>query len=450
MIGPSRRENRRIASKARQEKQAAIHENTRRDTSLIVPEQRTESQGFYYLSPRTCSELPSYRYSATDHSLTYKYVLSPIAVFLVENFTPRWVAPNAITLCGLGWMALSYCFMWYYCPHLDEGLDDEVPRWIFLFNFVAMLVYQTMDNMDGKQARRTNSSSPLGFLFDHGCDALNSVPGAINWAVATGLGFKSDPLQAWFVILCPMTLFYITTWEEFFTGTMVLPVINGPNEGLIAGAMFSLISFFWGAHYWHTTTWFDGLVELYSLNSLPSTLQVLIPEGGIRNVDFIGFVCVVWLVQEEMLKIFMVVHKYGVAALQNLLPYVFLLTSSTYIGAVHPDFLARNTRCCLHLVSALFSEMVMQLMLDHMSKESFNERRLTLIPLGLLVFLLETNALSKAKTDDFVLVYCVAVWMYLLMKVKVIINELCHLLQIWCFDVLTPYPTSEHGVGRRS
>jgi phosphatidylglycerophosphate synthase len=31
---------------------------------------------------------------------------------------------------------------------------------------------QTFDAVDGKQARRTNSSSPLGELFDHGCDAL--------------------------------------------------------------------------------------------------------------------------------------------------------------------------------------------------------------------------------------------------------------------------------------
>jgi len=26
--------------------------------------------------------------------------------------------------------------------------------------------------MDGKQARKTGNSSPLGMLFDHGCDAL--------------------------------------------------------------------------------------------------------------------------------------------------------------------------------------------------------------------------------------------------------------------------------------
>ncbi|KAG4148264.1 hypothetical protein ERO13_D05G275900v2 [Gossypium hirsutum] len=33
-------------------------------------------------------------------------------------------------------------------------------------------LYQTFGAVDWKQARRTNSSSPLGELFDHGCDAL--------------------------------------------------------------------------------------------------------------------------------------------------------------------------------------------------------------------------------------------------------------------------------------
>ena len=39
---------------------------------------------------------------------------------------------------------------------------------------------QTLDNLDGKQARRTGSSSPLGLLFDHGCDAFNTTVGAVN------------------------------------------------------------------------------------------------------------------------------------------------------------------------------------------------------------------------------------------------------------------------------
>jgi len=28
--------------------------------------------------------------------------------------------------------------------------------------------------MDGKQARKTGNSSPLGMLFDHGCDAITT------------------------------------------------------------------------------------------------------------------------------------------------------------------------------------------------------------------------------------------------------------------------------------
>jgi len=32
-----------------------------------------------------------------------------------------------------------------------------------------------MDNSDGKQARRTGASSPVGMLFDHGCDACIAV-----------------------------------------------------------------------------------------------------------------------------------------------------------------------------------------------------------------------------------------------------------------------------------
>lgn len=32
-----------------------------------------------------------------------------------------------------------------------------------------------MDAIDGKQARRTGTSSPLGEFFDHGCDAINMM-----------------------------------------------------------------------------------------------------------------------------------------------------------------------------------------------------------------------------------------------------------------------------------
>lgn len=153
---------------------------------------KSNRTSYYYLTPNAVSRLPDYRYQGEDLSLLYKYVLSPLASWCVDNLTPRWVAPNAITTCGLCWMIAAYSIVWYHCPDLYEANTDvfsegTVPRWIFLFNCSAMLIYQTLDNMDGKQARRTGTGSALGLLFDHGCDAVNSIFGSGNWIVAMAL-----------------------------------------------------------------------------------------------------------------------------------------------------------------------------------------------------------------------------------------------------------------------
>jgi phosphatidylglycerophosphate synthase len=50
----------------------------------------------------------------------------------------------------------------------------QSPRWAALMCAAGIFIYQTLDAIDGKQARRTNSSSPLGELFDHGCDSLST------------------------------------------------------------------------------------------------------------------------------------------------------------------------------------------------------------------------------------------------------------------------------------
>jgi len=53
---------------------------------------------------------------------------------------------------------------------------------------LGLWLYSTFDNIDGKQARRTKQSSPLGELFDHGCDSLNCAVGSIVEAAALSLG----------------------------------------------------------------------------------------------------------------------------------------------------------------------------------------------------------------------------------------------------------------------
>lgn len=44
-----------------------------------------------------------------------------------------------------------------------------------------------LDNLDGRQARRTGSSSPLGLMFDHGCDALTTFIFTLGLSTIIGL-----------------------------------------------------------------------------------------------------------------------------------------------------------------------------------------------------------------------------------------------------------------------
>ena len=76
------------------------------------------------------------------------------------------MAPNLITLIGTiihitGCVCLA-----------AQGIGNYVAPWTLFFFATCVIVYYNLDNMDGKQARRTKSSSPLGMCMDHGCDAL--------------------------------------------------------------------------------------------------------------------------------------------------------------------------------------------------------------------------------------------------------------------------------------
>merc|ERR1740123_1728649 len=81
---------------------------------------------------------------------------------------PLWFAPNLVTCSGLLPLVVILVLCWAYSPTYAE----DSPAWLLCAGSLALLFYQTMDAMDGKQARRTQSSSPLGQLVDHGCDCL--------------------------------------------------------------------------------------------------------------------------------------------------------------------------------------------------------------------------------------------------------------------------------------
>ncbi|KAK8365789.1 hypothetical protein V6Z11_A02G077400 [Gossypium hirsutum] len=107
-------------------------------------------------------------------------------------------------------------------------LDSPPPRWVHLAHGLLLFLYQTFDAVDGKQARRTNSSSPLGELFDHGCDALASTFETMDFGSTAMCG--GDSFWFWVILSIP---FYGATWEHYFTNALILPIVNGPTEQLL-------------------------------------------------------------------------------------------------------------------------------------------------------------------------------------------------------------------------
>ena len=86
----------------------------------------------------------------------------------IIKFIPKNIAPNLLTVIGWCIILLSYLNMLRY----DLTFDKKIPSSCFFLASFFIFCYITLDAIDGKQARRTKGGSPLGQLFDHGCDSF--------------------------------------------------------------------------------------------------------------------------------------------------------------------------------------------------------------------------------------------------------------------------------------
>lgn len=130
----------------------------------------------------------------------------------MASLLPAWVAPNLVTFTGFT-VALSNIFLFAY---FNPTLDQVVPSWMFMYAGFTVFFYLTMDAIDGMQARKTKSSTPLGQLFDHGCDCMITTVFALMMINGLSLGpsWKSIALVA-----CAQVTFFLSQWEEKYTGT---------------------------------------------------------------------------------------------------------------------------------------------------------------------------------------------------------------------------------------
>jgi ethanolaminephosphotransferase len=130
------------------------------------------------------------------------------------------------------------------------SLEGPLPNWISLAMGLCYFLYVISDNCDGKQARRTETTSPLGMLLDHGLDSVTAVLNTIILGRIVQVGDK--PILGVLAMTVSTLPFYHAIIEQYYTGTFVLPVVNGVDDGSIGYIIFCVLSGLYGTEFWQT------------------------------------------------------------------------------------------------------------------------------------------------------------------------------------------------------
>ncbi|CAL1673748.1 unnamed protein product [Lasius platythorax] len=193
------------------------------------------------LSPGQLKRLSEHKYSCTSKSLL-DGLLQPWWDWLVSK-VPLWLAPNLITVLGLIVNIATTLILVYYSPDARA----EAPRWACFLCALGLFIYQSLDAIDGKQARRTGTSTPLGELFDHGCDSISTVFVALSACIAVQLGYY--PTWMFFQCFCAMTLFYCAHWQTYVSGSLRFGKVD-VTEAQFTIIAIHLISAIFGPQIW--------------------------------------------------------------------------------------------------------------------------------------------------------------------------------------------------------
>ena len=173
-----------------------------------------------------CEQVHSYLHTSPKSTILERAFLERYWTFMVHTFCPKWLAPNLITTLGLCFVILNVSLVLYFSPELD----GSSPNWVYAVCAVGFWIYQTMDGMDGKQARRTGTGSPLGEVVDHGCDAFSACAYATILCDAFSFNAKTNRLLVCAITSCGRWNFGLDTVTSTYEGLLPINILKRPKS----------------------------------------------------------------------------------------------------------------------------------------------------------------------------------------------------------------------------
>ncbi|XP_070567769.1 choline/ethanolaminephosphotransferase 1-like isoform X2 [Ptychodera flava] len=380
------------------------------------------------LSTVQLKKLSEHKYSSHGTSI-FEPVMQVFWRWLVEQI-PETIAPNAITTAGLVVNAVTSIVLFIYCPTATE----EAPVWVYLLCALGLFIYQSLDAIDGKQARRTNSSTPLGELFDHGCDSLSTV----FVCISTGCALQLGVYPGWFLYMCCVGnfLYYAAHWQAYVSGTLRFGRFDVTEAQFSVIALY-IISAVVGPSFWAVKVPFVGL-EMKHIFVIISSIGgfyagvlyfVVIFSGGIgKNGSTVAGTSI----------IAPVMHVGTVL----LLELMIMIKSPSRIYENHP---------CLYLLTfgMVSAKVVNKLVVANMTKSEMNYLDTIMIGPALLFF----NQYFDTPINEHLLLWIALIisTVDLLRYAVLVCREICNYLGIFCFDITkTKQPADQHKIMTRS
>lgn len=345
--------------------------------------------------------LKNYKYVSVDKSVINNYFLNNIWEKMV-CILPMWIAPNVLTVTGSLFILYACLLNIYY----DYELLGNAPAFIYYNNAICLLIYMTFDAIDGKQARRTNSSSPLGQLFDHGIDSIVATLSTIMFTSAMGIGCS---FESFMLLFCFKCIFYFVSFEEFFTHSFVLGRFSGPTESILLGVFVFMIS------------------AIFK----PSCWSIFIKKQMYVQCSILSFIGFIFIILKFITCIISSVKNMKTGSklsmfINAIIPIVFYICFYIYFRQIS-SMLEYYVLFLTEIFN--FSIVLLEMSYAHLTK---SEIPISWPSIGLFV------ACVYLKYKDIYL-YCIFLISFLsyCLIVLGIINEICDFLDICCFTIQT-------------
>ncbi|XP_042239776.1 cholinephosphotransferase 1-like isoform X2 [Homarus americanus] len=349
---------------------------------------------------------------------------------------------------------------------LWEG--GSVPRWACFLCALGLFTYQSLDAIDGKQARRTGTSSPLGELFDHGCDSLSTVFVSIGVCCSVRLG--THPYWMFFQCMMAVTLFYCAHWQTYVSGTLRFGFID-VTEAQFGVMAIHIISVIFGSSFWSLKIpgtelpFISGYIIIGVLQVVIQVwkyIPIILWGGAGRNGSTIAlpyfditlqYVIVYSILGFQLFLGYSYMHTIpysgagkngstvaGTSVLSPVVPLIFILAPAILIAWKSPDGLyLQNPTIYLLTFGCVSARITNRLVVAHMTKSEMAYSDASLLGPGSLFL----NQYFNCPIPEQILLYIVCVYViYDLIKYcREVCLEICNHLNIMLFTIVPKCPT---------